>query len=121
MKILLEKGILHGDCLTITGVTVAENLLEVSAQPDETQDVVRSWKNPLYAEGHLAILNGNLAEENAVAKILERGRSAIASLTDSEWRRLCRLPLECRTHYESCRLASDFVAHYHEGRCGRCA
>ena len=69
MKILLENGILHGDCLTITGKTVAENLADVSAQIPAGQDVVRSWKNPLYAEGHLAILNGNLAEENAVAKI----------------------------------------------------
>ncbi len=69
MKILLEKEILHGDCLTITGKTVAENLSKVSAQVDENQDVVRSWENPLYAEGHLAILRGNLAEENAVAKI----------------------------------------------------
>jgi dihydroxy-acid dehydratase len=69
MKMLLEKGILHGDCLTITGKTVAENLKDVSAQVPENQDIVRSWDAPLYTEGHLAILNGNLAEENAVAKI----------------------------------------------------
>lgn len=69
MKMLLENGILHGDCLTITGKTVAENLENVSPKVPENQDVVRSWENPLYAEGHLAILGGNLAEENAVAKI----------------------------------------------------
>ena len=87
MKILLEKGVLHGDCLTITGKTVAENLAEVSAQVDETQDIVRSWENPLYAEGHLAILNGNLAEENAVAKITgikSRKITGNAKVYDSE-------------------------------------
>ncbi len=69
MKILLEKGILHGGCLTITGKTVAENLADIPSQPSGDQDVVRPWENPLYAEGHLAILRGNLAEECAVAKI----------------------------------------------------
>ena len=87
MKILLENGILHGDCLTITGKTVAENLKDVSAQVPENQDVVRSWENPLYAEGHLAILNGNLAEENAVAKITgikSRKITGKAKVFDSE-------------------------------------
>lgn len=69
MKILLENGILHGDCLTITGKTVAENLDQVSFQSFENQDVVRSWEKPLYTVGHLAILRGNLAEECAVAKV----------------------------------------------------
>ncbi|MEP7076251.1 MAG: dihydroxy-acid dehydratase [Acidobacteriota bacterium] len=69
MKILLEQGILHGDCLTITGKTVAENLAAVSAVVPSGQDVVRSWETPLYSDGHLAILRGNLAEECAVAKI----------------------------------------------------
>ncbi len=87
MKILLEKGILHGDCLTITGKTIAENLADVSAQVPENQDVVRSWENPLYAEGHLAILRGNLAEENAVAKITgikSRKITGKAKVFDSE-------------------------------------
>ena len=87
MKILLEKGILHGDCLTITGATIAENLKDVSGQIPENQDVVRSWENPLYAEGHLAILNGNLAEENAVAKITgikSRKITGNAKVYDSE-------------------------------------
>ncbi len=69
MKILLEKGILHGNCLTITGKTIAENLAEISTRIPINQDVVRTWENPLYADGHLAILRGNLAEECAVAKI----------------------------------------------------
>lgn len=69
MKMLLEQGILHGECLTITGRTVAENLADVSGAVPENQDIVRSWDKPLYAEGHLAILRGNLAEECAVAKI----------------------------------------------------
>lgn len=87
MKILLEKGILHGDCLTITGKTVAENLENVSAQVPENQDVVRSFENPLYEEGHLAILSGNLAEENAVAKITgikSRKITGKAKVFDSE-------------------------------------
>ena len=87
MKILLEKGILHGDCLTITGKTIAENLENVSAQVPAGQDVIRSWENPLYAEGHLAILGGNLAEENAVAKITgikSRKITGKAKVFDSE-------------------------------------
>jgi dihydroxy-acid dehydratase len=69
MKVLLENGLIHGDCLTITGKTVAENLAEVSSKTPEGQDVVRPFDKPLYSEGHLAILKGNLAEEGAVAKI----------------------------------------------------
>lgn len=87
MKILLEKGILHGDCLTITGKTVAENLADVSGEIPVSQDVVRSWQNPLYAEGHLAILRGNLAEECAVAKITgikNRKITGSAKVFDSE-------------------------------------
>lgn len=87
MKILLEKGILHGDCLTITGKTIAENLAEVSAEVPENQDVIRSWEKPLYAEGHLAILRGNLAEECAVAKITgikSRKITGRAKVYDSE-------------------------------------
>ena len=69
MKMLLKKGLIHGDCLTITGKTVAENLADVPDTPDPDQDVVRSFDAPLYAQGHLAILRGNLATEGAVAKI----------------------------------------------------
>jgi dihydroxy-acid dehydratase len=69
MKILLVNGILHGDCLTITGKTIAENLAEISVEPSENQAVIRPFNNPIYADGHLAILRGNLATEGSVAKI----------------------------------------------------
>ena len=69
MKILLEHGALHGDALTITGQTIAEVLQDVPAEPRKDQDVIRPWSNPIYAQGHLAILKGNLALEGAVAKI----------------------------------------------------
>ena len=69
MKMLLKAGLLHGDCLTITGKTIAENLENVPDEPSPNQDVIRPFDKPLYAQGHLAILRGNLAEEGAVAKI----------------------------------------------------
>jgi dihydroxy-acid dehydratase len=69
MKMLLFKGLLHGDALTITGETIAEVLANIPAEPREDQDVIRPWSNPLYPQGHLAILRGNLATEGAVAKI----------------------------------------------------
>ncbi|MGB7709682.1 MAG: dihydroxy-acid dehydratase [Microcoleus sp.] len=69
MKMLLEQGLLHGDALTITGKTVAEVLANIPAEPRADQDVIRPWNNPLYPQGHLAILRGNLATEGAVAKI----------------------------------------------------
>ena len=69
MKILLEAGLLHGDCMTITGKTVAENLAALPAAPRTDQDVIRPITNPMYAHGHLAILKGNLSPEGCVAKI----------------------------------------------------
>jgi len=68
MKQLLKAGLLHGDCITITGKTVAENLADV---PDLSpqQEVIRAVSDPIYAEGHLAILKGNLSPEGCVAKI----------------------------------------------------
>ena len=69
MKMLLVHDRLHGDALTITGQTVAEVLKNVSPEPRANQDVIRPWDNPLYSQGHLAILKGNLATEGAVAKI----------------------------------------------------
>jgi len=69
MKILLAHGVLHGDALTITGKTIAEVLKDVPEDPRENQDVIRPWDKPIYAQGHLAILKGNLAKEGAVAKI----------------------------------------------------
>ena len=69
MKMLLVHDLLHGEALTITGKTVAEVLADVPEEPPADQDVIRSWDNPMYSQGHLAILKGNLATEGAVAKI----------------------------------------------------
>jgi dihydroxy-acid dehydratase len=69
MKMLLAHGLIHGDCMTITGKTVAENLKDVPDEPRKDQDVIRPWSNPMYAQGHLAILRGNLAPDGCVAKI----------------------------------------------------
>lgn len=69
MKMLLVQGLLHGDCMTISGESVAEILRDVPEKPREDQDVIRQWNKPLYAQGHLAILKGNLSPEGAVAKI----------------------------------------------------
>jgi dihydroxy-acid dehydratase len=69
MKILLHNGVLHGDALTISGDTVAESLKNVPIEPPAGQDVIRPWSRPVHAQGHLAILRGNLAVDGAVAKI----------------------------------------------------
>jgi dihydroxy-acid dehydratase len=69
LKMLLTHGVLHGDCMTITGRTIGEELEAVPSAPRAYQDVIRPWSNPMYAEGHLAILHGNLAPEGCVAKI----------------------------------------------------
>jgi dihydroxy-acid dehydratase len=69
MKMLLVHGRLHGDAMTISGQTTAEVLASVPDVPRAGQDVIRPWDHPMYAEGHLAILKGNLATEGAVAKI----------------------------------------------------
>jgi dihydroxy-acid dehydratase len=69
MKLLLNAGLLHGDCITITGQTIAEVLKDVPDQPRAGQDVIRPIDQPMYAQGHLAILKGNLSPEGAVAKI----------------------------------------------------
>ena len=68
MKILLDKGLLHGDCLTVTGLTLAENLADVQPYPDG-QDMIHSLDNPIKKDSHLVILYGNLAPGGAVAKI----------------------------------------------------
>jgi dihydroxy-acid dehydratase len=68
MKLLLDAGLLHGDCITITGKSLAENLADVPAL-SPAQEVIRPLSKPMYAEGHLAILRGNLAPEGCVAKI----------------------------------------------------
>ncbi|MCJ8280268.1 MAG: dihydroxy-acid dehydratase [Rivularia sp. ALOHA_DT_140] len=70
MKMLLAHDLLHGDCITISGQTIAEVLADVPEEPPADQDVIRPWNNPMYKQGHLAILKGNLAAEGAVAKII---------------------------------------------------
>ena len=87
MKMLLVHGLLHGDCITITSKTIAEILADVPDEPPTNQDVIRPWNNPMYAQGHLAILKGNLATEGAVAKITgvkNPGITGPARVFDSE-------------------------------------
>jgi len=69
LKMLLVNGLLHGDCITITGKTIAEELENIPAEPSPDQDVIRPFDKPLYKKGHLAVLKGNLATEGCVAKI----------------------------------------------------
>jgi len=69
MKILLNKGLLHGDCMTVTGKTVSENLKEVSNQVNPSQKIILPIENPLSPEGHLVILKGNISPEGSVAKV----------------------------------------------------
>ena len=69
LKMLLNHGLLNGDCITITGRTLAHELANVRDEPPAHQEVIRPFANPVYAQGHLAILKGNLAPEGCVAKI----------------------------------------------------
>ena len=69
LKMLLEHDLLHGDCMTITGKTIGDELQSVPAAPRKDQDVIRPWDQPMYPQGHLAILRGNLSPEGCVAKI----------------------------------------------------
>ncbi len=87
LKMLLAHGLLHGDCMTITGRTIGEELAAVPDAPRADQEVIRPWSHPMYAEGHLAILKGNLAPEGCVAKITGLKNPAItgpARVFDSE-------------------------------------
>src|SRR6266498_1639491 len=87
LKMLLAHGLVHGECMTITGRTLAEELAGVSEEPRAGQDVIRPWNNPVYAQGHLAILKGNLATEGCVAKITGLKQTSItgpARVFDSE-------------------------------------
>ncbi|MEI6513394.1 MAG: dihydroxy-acid dehydratase [bacterium] len=87
MKILFNHGVIHGDALTITGQTIAEVLKDVPDEPPADQNIICPWDKPLYAQGHLAIMKGNLATEGAVAKITGVKRSVItgpARVFDSE-------------------------------------
>jgi dihydroxy-acid dehydratase len=69
LKMLLVNGILHGECMTIHGKTIGDMIENVPAEPREDQDVIRPWSNPVYKQGHLTILKGNLSPEGCVAKI----------------------------------------------------
>ncbi|MCS6242387.1 MAG: dihydroxy-acid dehydratase [Opitutus sp.] len=71
MKMLLDRGMLHGDCMTVTGETIAETLKDVQPYPSypDQQDIIRPWDNPIKAETHLRVLHGNLAPGGAVGKI----------------------------------------------------
>ena len=87
MKILLERWALHGDCLTISGKTISEILKDVPPKPDSKQDVIRPYNDPIYPQGHLAILKGNLSSEGAVAKVTgikKRSLSGPARVYESE-------------------------------------
>jgi dihydroxy-acid dehydratase len=87
LKMLLANGVLHGGCMTIHGRTMADMLKDVPDEPRADQEVIRPWTKPLYRQGHLAILRGNLATEGCVAKITGLKKSSItgpARVFDSE-------------------------------------
>ncbi|HEU5171016.1 MAG TPA: dihydroxy-acid dehydratase [Gemmatimonadales bacterium] len=69
MKLLLAHGVLHGEALTVSGATIADTLGDVPDAPRADQEVIRPWARPLYPQGHLVILRGNLAADGAVAKV----------------------------------------------------
>ena len=91
MKMLLDEGLLHGDCLTVTGKTLAQNLKSVKPYP-KNQDIVRAFSNPIKPDSHLVVLYGNLAPEGAVAKITgkEGCRSPAARACSTARKRPCR-------------------------------
>ena len=87
MKVLLAHGALHGDALSVTGQTIADVLRDVPGEPRRDQDVIRPWDRPVYAQGHITVLRGNLATEGGVAKISGAKRlrmSGPARVFDSE-------------------------------------
>jgi dihydroxy-acid dehydratase len=87
LKMLLDRGLLHGDCMTITGRTIGEELKAMNPVRRDDQEVIRAWDKPMYKQGHLAILKGNLATEGCVAKITGLKNPAItgpARVYDSE-------------------------------------
>jgi dihydroxy-acid dehydratase len=87
LRLLLDHGLLHGECMTITGRTMADELASVPREPRSDQEVIRPWSRPVYPQGHLAILKGNLAPEGCVAKITGLKKTSItgpARVFDSE-------------------------------------
>jgi dihydroxy-acid dehydratase len=111
LKMLLNHGLLHGDCVTITGRTLAEELREVPDEPRADQDVIRPWSNPLYSHGHLAILKGNLAPEGCVAKI-----TGLKSPKITGPARVFNSEPECMTAIMAKKIkAGDVIVIRHEG------
>src|SRR5204863_3793452 len=87
LRMLLDHDLLHGQCMTITGRTMAQELVSIPPNPRADQEVIRPWSKPMYAHGHLAVLKGNLAPEGCVAKITGLKNPAItgpARVFDSE-------------------------------------
>src|SRR5437868_4539455 len=87
LKILLVNGVLHGDCMTIHGKAMTEMLKDVPMEPRKDQNAIRPWSNPMYKQGHLTILKGNLSPEGCVAKITGLKQTSItgpARVFDSE-------------------------------------
>jgi dihydroxy-acid dehydratase len=87
LKMLLVNGVLHGECMTIRGKAMGEMLESIPAEPRADQDVIRPWSDPVYKQGHLAILKGNLSPEGCVAKITGLKQTSItgpARVFDSE-------------------------------------
>jgi len=87
LKILLVNGVLHGECMTIHGKAIGDLLADIPDEPRKDQDVIRPWANPVYKQGHLTILKGNLAPEGCVAKISGLKQTSItgpARVFDSE-------------------------------------
>ena len=87
LKMLLNRGLLHGECMTITGKAIAQELASVPDEPRANQEVIRSWGQPVYSQGHLTILRGNLSTEGCVAKITGLKKTSItgpARVFDSE-------------------------------------
>jgi dihydroxy-acid dehydratase len=111
MKMLLRAGLLDGSCLTVTGRSIAENLADVTDEPPAGQSVVRPFDKPVYRQGHLAILRGNLAPDGAVAKI-----SGLVQTSISGPARLFESEEECLAAILADRIAAgDIVVIRYEG------
>ena len=114
MRMLLDQGLIDGDCMTVTGKTVGENLAGVSARPPQSQDVVRPFEEPVYEQGHLAIMGGNLAPEGAVAKI-----SGLRSKSITGPARVFDCEEDCMAAIMNDRInGGDVIVIRYEGPCG---
>jgi dihydroxy-acid dehydratase len=121
LKMLLANGVLHGDCMTIHGQTMAEMLRDVPDEPRADQEVIRPWSKPLYRQGHLAILKGNLATEGCVAKITGLKKPLItgpARVFDSE-NACMKAIMAKRSHHGEAHQAGRRARHPLRGAEGR--